>query len=93
MDSLLEKPHLSLLSTKNAIQPGDCHQLGVIEIDDLYANAIHYAMECVLSVYLAKEQDKALKREFWDFEGGEEPTVGGRLTIKGSCRRGQGDDE
>lgn len=48
---------------------GDRHRLGVVEIDDLYDNTIHSAIECVLLVYLAKECEKALRREFGSLEG------------------------
>lgn len=33
-------------------------------MDDLYDNVIHFAIECIMSAYLAKECDKGLKREF-----------------------------
>lgn len=46
------------------MRPGDHHRLGVVETDDLYDNAIHSTMGCILSIYLAKEHEKALKREF-----------------------------
>lgn len=46
------------------MRPGDRHRLGVVETDDLYDNAIHSTMGCILSIYLAKEHEKALKREF-----------------------------
>lgn len=35
-----------------------------VEIDDLYDNIIHFVMESALSAYMAKEQNKALRREF-----------------------------
>lgn len=46
--SLLEEPQLSVLIAKNALRPGDYHRLNVVEIDDLYDNIIHYAVESVL---------------------------------------------
>lgn len=53
-DSLLEKPRLSLLITKNVMQAGGLQWLGLIETDDLYKNTIHFAIESVLSIYLVK---------------------------------------
>lgn len=34
------------------------------EIDEIYNNAIHTAIECILSCFLAKEKDKAFGRNF-----------------------------
>lgn len=42
----------------------DCHRLGAIKKDKHYDNAIHSAIESVLSIYLAKKRDKTLRRNF-----------------------------
>lgn len=55
---------MSVLIAKNALRPGDCHRLNVVKTNDLYDNVIHFAMESALCAYLAKEQNKALRREF-----------------------------
>lgn len=75
VDSHLEELRLSLLIAKNAMRLGDHHNLGAVEIDDLYDNAIHSTMKCVSSVYLAKEHDKALRREFGTLEGERNPLL------------------
>lgn len=64
MDSFLEKPQLLILIAKNSLRPDDRHRLGAIKIDKLYDNVIHSAMKSVLCTYLAKERNKALRREF-----------------------------
>lgn len=51
------------------MQPGDHHWLEAVETHVLYDNAIQYAIECVLSMYLVKKWDKALRREFGVLEG------------------------
>lgn len=48
--------------------PRDRQRLGAVEINDLYDNVIHSAMECALSAYLANERDKGLRREFGEQE-------------------------
>lgn len=35
-----------------------------VEIDDLYDNIIHSAIDSALCVYMAKEHNKTLRREF-----------------------------
>lgn len=47
----------------------DRQRLGAVETDELYNNAIHSAMECVLLVFLDKEWDKALQRKLRLMEG------------------------
>lgn len=64
MASLLEEPQLSVLIAKNAMRPKDYHRLNAVKTDDLYDNIIHSAMETALYAYMAKERDKALRREF-----------------------------
>lgn len=61
---LLEELMLSVLITKNALRPTDRHQLNTVDTDDLYNNIIHYVMEDALCAYLAKERNKALRREY-----------------------------
>lgn len=64
MTSLLEKSRLSIFITKDALRPGDRYCLNAVEMDDLYDNIVHSAMESVLRAYIAKERDKALRRKF-----------------------------
>lgn len=64
MTSLLEEPCLSVLIGKNALRPRDCHHLNEVETDDLFNNIMHSTMESFLCVYMAKERNKALRREF-----------------------------
>lgn len=61
MTSLLEKPRLLVLITKNALMPGDCHRLNAVQTDDIYGNIIHSAMESALCAYMVKERDKGLR--------------------------------
>lgn len=56
MDSLLEELCLSHLIAKNVMWPSDHRRLSAVKMDNLYDNAIHSAMECVLSVYLSKNK-------------------------------------
>lgn len=49
---------------KNALRTGDHYRLNEVETNDLYDNAIHFAIESALCIYLAKEQNKALRKEF-----------------------------
>lgn len=46
------------------IGPGDCYCLNEVETDNLYDNVIHFGIESTLCAYLAKEWNKALRREF-----------------------------
>lgn len=62
--SLPEESWLSILIAKNAMRPGDHHHRKAVETDDLYDNIIHSTMENALCVYMAKERNKALRREF-----------------------------
>lgn len=64
VNSLLEEPQFSILIAKNSLWPGDRHRLNAVETNDLYNNGIHSAMGSALYVYLAKDQKKALRREF-----------------------------
>lgn len=64
MTTLHEEPRLSVLTVKNASKLRDHHCLNEVEIDDLYDNIIHFVMEGALCAYMAKEQNKALRREF-----------------------------
>lgn len=43
---------------------GDHQRLGELETNELYNNAIYTVMEIILSVFLAKERDKTLRRNF-----------------------------
>lgn len=63
VNSLLEEPQVSLLIAKNALQPSDHQWLGAVEMDELYDNAIHSAIECMFFC-LAKEHEKGLRKEF-----------------------------
>lgn len=63
-DSLLKEPRLSVLIANNPLKLGDCHRLGIVETDELYNNIIHSAIESAMCAYLAKEHNKALRREF-----------------------------
>lgn len=69
METLLEDPLLCLLIIKNTMRVGDRHWLGELEIDELYDKVIHTTIETVSSVYLTKERDKALRRNFRVLEG------------------------
>lgn len=62
--SLLEELRLLVLIAKNALRPGDSRYLNEVEINDLYDNIIHFAIESALCAYMAKEQNKVLRREF-----------------------------
>lgn len=64
MNSLLEELQLLIFVAKNALQPGDCYRVNEVETDDLYDNVIHSGIESTLCAYLAKEWNKALRREF-----------------------------
>lgn len=64
MTSLLEEPRLSVVIAKNTLRPEDHHHLNAVETDDFYDNIIHFIMESALCAYMAKEWDKALRREF-----------------------------
>lgn len=55
---------MSVLIAKNVLRPEDHHRLNAVKTDDLYNNIIHSTMESVLCACMAKEQDKALRREF-----------------------------
>lgn len=46
------------------LRPNDHHCLNAVEMNELYDNFIHSTMENALSAYLAKEQNKVLRREF-----------------------------
>lgn len=64
VDFLFEEPWFSLFIAKNAMRPGDHARLCEVETNELYDNAIHSAMECIWSIYLAKECNKGLRRMF-----------------------------
>lgn len=63
MTSLLEESFLSILITKYALRLGDCHCLHMVEMDNLFDNIMHSVMESVLCAHMAKDQNKALRRE------------------------------
>lgn len=63
MTSILVEPNLSVLIFKNALRPGDHHHLNEIWTDDLFDNIMHSAMEGAIYAYMAKEYNKALRRE------------------------------
>lgn len=86
VDCLLEESRISFLIAKNAMQPDDHHRLGVVEMDDIYDSVIHFSMECVLSVYLAKEQRRP-QEGVWGLRGGEKSSTRGLPMAKGSGRR------
>lgn len=46
------------------LRPNDRHCLNAVEMNELYENFIHFTMENAMSAYLAKEQNKVLRREF-----------------------------
>lgn len=55
---------MSVLIAKDSLMLGDHHRLNTVEMDDLYDNVIHFVMDSALYMYLAKEWNKALRREF-----------------------------
>lgn len=62
--SLLDKPHLSVLISKNALKLGDRHHLNEIWTDDLFNNIMHSTIEGAIYAYMAKESYKALRQDF-----------------------------
>lgn len=64
MSSLLEDPPLGLLLIKSALRSTDRRHLNKIEMDELFVNTIHSALEGALCAYVVKECLRALKREF-----------------------------
>lgn len=62
--SLLKELHLFILIIKNALRVKDLHRLNEVKMDYLYDNIAHSTMESVLCAYMAKEHNKALRREF-----------------------------
>lgn len=59
MTLLLKEPRLSVLIAKTGLRPRDHHHLNEVEIDDLYDNIMHSALESALCDYMAKECNKA----------------------------------
>lgn len=54
---LLEESYISILIAKNALRPENSHRLNEVEMDDLYDNIIHSAIETVLCAYIAKKRN------------------------------------
>lgn len=81
---LFKEPHLYVLISKNALRPEDHHCLNTVETDDLYDNIIHSAIESVLCAYMAKEHNKALRREFGAQETNKNLLLREVLEVEGS---------
>lgn len=62
--SLLDDPSLGLLLIKNALRPIDRCHLNEIKTDNLFINAIHFALEGALCAYVVKEHFRTLRRKF-----------------------------
>lgn len=73
--SLLEKPNLSVLMSKNTLRPGDRHRLNKVKKNDLFDNIMHSHGECPLCVYGQRAK-----------QGSEVRVWGSKDEKKTSCR-------
>lgn len=64
LNSLLDKPNLAILVTKNSLRLEDCRHLNEFETEKLFDNVMHFALESALYTYMGKKHNRVLRREF-----------------------------